>query len=313
MEEELKKISNTPKFNINLIPESEYERYNINPEDIKNELLLMSYGYKSNDYILVNPGNERLNSWPARLSLEEQPDGSLNFMVYPRHDLMKDLCNSDLTLKHNVAYKGAVLSDFVRNSILITGNAGRLLELETKSGEKELSFLSYDKKNERMESIPASLVEIPKEFLGVKFTDEQNMALKEGRRVIINYSPKMCDTFQYNAIRNSLCRENKIIKQVEQEDKYLYKLKKFNIPKKIFGVLLSKNQRTDLKNNKAIFVKGMIDPDGNNLNSYVKVSTKTQQLLFYNKNPDNVKERKTINSQVVPKITKTKKTTKNKL
>lgn len=72
------------QFDTNRIPESEYQKYGIKPEAIKDELNAMSYGYKSPHLLDITPNIDGVEyPMKARLSLEEQPDGSLKFVPHP--------------------------------------------------------------------------------------------------------------------------------------------------------------------------------------------------------------------------------------
>jgi len=71
-------------FDTNRIPESEYQKYGIKPENLEGELKAMSYGYKSPHLVDINPNIDGVDyPMKARLSLEEQPDGSLKFIPHP--------------------------------------------------------------------------------------------------------------------------------------------------------------------------------------------------------------------------------------
>ena len=73
------------QFDTSRIPESEYRKYDIKPQDIGGELKAMSYGYKSPHLVDINPNIEGVDyPMKAILSLEEQPDGSLKFIPHPQ-------------------------------------------------------------------------------------------------------------------------------------------------------------------------------------------------------------------------------------
>ena len=71
------------QFDTNRIPESEYQKYGIKPENLEGELKAMSYGINPH-LVDITPNIEGVDyPMKARLSLEEQPDGSLKFT--PHH------------------------------------------------------------------------------------------------------------------------------------------------------------------------------------------------------------------------------------
>ncbi len=73
------------QFDTSRIPENEYQKYGIKPENLENELKAMGYGYKSPHLVDISPKIEGVEyPMKARLSLEEQPDGSLRFTPHPQ-------------------------------------------------------------------------------------------------------------------------------------------------------------------------------------------------------------------------------------
>jgi hypothetical protein len=45
------------QFDMNRIPENEYQKYGIKPENLEGELKAMSYGYKSPHLVDINPNS----------------------------------------------------------------------------------------------------------------------------------------------------------------------------------------------------------------------------------------------------------------
>ena len=83
------------QFDTNRIPESEYQKYGIKPENLEGELKAMSYGYKSPHLVVISPKIEGVDyPMKARLSLKEQPDGSLKFIPHPLQDRKSTRLNS---------------------------------------------------------------------------------------------------------------------------------------------------------------------------------------------------------------------------
>ena len=99
------------QFDTNRIPESEYQKYGIKPEGLESELKAMSYGYKSPHLVDINPKIEGVDyPMKARLSLEEQHDGSLKFVPHPQQqqvDLEKP-------------FQGIMLPNDVKENLLAT-------------------------------------------------------------------------------------------------------------------------------------------------------------------------------------------------
>lgn len=60
----------------------------------------------------------------------------------------------------------------------------------------------------------------------------------------------------------------------------------FKIPDKVWNVELTRKQRADLQNGKAVLVEGIKGYDGNTIAQYVKANFNHGRLDFYNENPD---------------------------
>jgi hypothetical protein len=282
----------------NRIPESEYQKFGIKPEDLKDELKAMSYGYKSPHLVEINPNIEG-EGYPvkARLSLEEQPDGSLKFISHP-YQQQPDL---------DKPFQGIMLPDDVKKNLLETGNAGRVVELEPHTpGEKVPALVSIDKLTNRLEAVPLDKLTVSQNLKGTELSPEQQQSLKEGKKVLIEGmtskntigtdNPKKFDAYvQFNAAkggydfsyegldRNRYKQDNK--QEQGQEPN------KVRIPKKLLGVELNEKQQNSLREGKATYIQGMIqDAKGIPFNAYVKVNHEEGKLNFYKWNPDKAKK-----------------------
>jgi len=257
------------QFDTNRIPESEYQKYGIKPENLEGELKAMSYGYKSPHLVDINPNIEGVDyPMKARLSLEEQPDGSLKFISHPQQqqvDLEKP-------------FQGIMLPNDVKENLLATGNAGRVVELEPKPGEKVPSLISIDKLTNRLEAVPLDKLTVSQDLKGVELSPEQQQSLKEGKKVLVEEmtskktigteNPRKFDAYvQFNAAkggydffydgldRNKYKQNNKqgLEKGQNQEQQ-----NSVRIPKKLLGVDLTEDQQNKLRENKAVYVQGML-------------------------------------------------------
>lgn len=161
------------QFETNRIPESEYQKYSIKSENLEGELKAMSYGYKSPHLVNINPKIEGVDyPMKARLSLEEQSDGSLKFTPHP-YQLQVDL---------DKPFQGVMLPNDVKENLLATGNAGCIVELEPTLGEKVPSFVSIDKLTNRLEAVPLEKLTVSQSLKGAELSPEQQQALKEGKK-----------------------------------------------------------------------------------------------------------------------------------
>ena len=289
------------QFDTSRIPESEYRKYDIKPQDIGGELKAMSYGYKSPHLVDINPEIEGVDyPMKARLSLEEQPDGSLKFIPHPQQqqvDLEKP-------------FQGIMLPNDVKENLLATGKGGRVVELEPHTpGEKVPSLVSIDKLTNRLEAVPLDKLVISQNLKGAELSPEQQQALKEGKKVLVEEMtskktmgtdhPRKFDAYvQFNAAkggydfsydgldRNKYQQNNKQEQGQSQEQQ-----NGVRIPKKLLGVDLSEEQQNKLRDNKAVYVQGMLkDAKGEPFNAYVKVNHEKGKLDFFKWNPDKAKK-----------------------
>jgi len=290
------------QFDTNRIPESEYQKYGIEPENLEGELKAMSYGYKSPHLVDINPKIEGVDyPMKARLSLEEQPDGSLKFVPHPQQQQV------DL----DKPFQGIMLPNDVKENLLATGNSGRVVELEPRPGEKVPSLISIDKLTNRLEAVPLDKLTVSQNLKGTELSPEQQQALKEGKKVLVEEmtskstigteNPRKFDAYvQFNAAkggydfsydglgRNKYRQENKREQSQSQTDDQQNKVR---IPKKLLGVDLDDKQQNSLREGKSVYVQGMLkDEKGEPFNAYVKVNQEKGKLDFFKWNPDRAKK-----------------------
>lgn len=290
------------QFDTTRIPESEYQKYGIKPENLEGELKAMSYGYKSPHLIDINPKIEGVDyPMKARLSLEEQPDGSLKFTPHPYQNQV------DL----EKPFQGIMLPNDVKDNLLATGNGGRVVELEPRPGEKVPSLVSIDKLTNRLEAVPLDKLTVSQSLKGAELSPEQQQALKEGKKVLVEGmtskktigtdNPRKFDAYvQFNAAkggydfsydgldRNRYQQNNKKEQNQSQSQEQQNGVR---IPKKLLGVDLTEEQQNKLRDNKAVYVQGMMkDGKGEPFNAYVKVNHEKGKLDFLKWNPDKAKK-----------------------
>ena len=300
METKTEQKTEFKQFDTSRIPESEYQKYGIKPENVEGELKAMSYGYKSPHLVDINPKIEGVDyPMKARLSLEEQPDGSLKFIPHPQQqqvDLEKP-------------FQGVMLPNDVKENLLATGNSGRVVELEPRPGEKVPSLVSIDKLTNRLEAVPLDKLTVSQSLKGVELSPEQQQAVKEGKKVLVESmtskstmgteNPKKFDAYiQFNAAkggydfsydgldRNKYQQNNK-----QEQGQNQNQQNGVRITKKLLGVDLTEDQQNKLRDNKAVYVQGMVKDDkGQPFNAYVKVNHEKGKLDFFRWNPDKAKK-----------------------
>ncbi|MDR1201710.1 MAG: DUF3945 domain-containing protein [Tannerellaceae bacterium] len=291
------------QFDTSRIPESEYQKYGIKPENLEGELKAMSYGYKSPHLVDINPNIEGVDyPMKARLSLEEQPDGSLKFIPHPQQQQV------DL----DKPFQGIMLPDDVKENLLATGNSGKVVELEPHTpGEKVPSLVSIDKLTNRLEAVPLDKLTVSQNLKGAELSPEQQQALKEGKKVLVEGmtskntigtdNPRKFDAHvQFNAAKGGYdfsyegLDRNKYSQNSKQEQGQNQEQNQVRIPKKLLGVDLDEKQQNSLRENKAVYVQGMLkDAKGEPFNAYVKVNNEKGKLDFFRWNPDKAKKQGT--------------------
>ncbi len=261
----------------------------------------MSYGYKSPHLVDINPKIEGVDyPMKARLSLEEQPDGSLKFVPHP-YQQQVDL---------EKPFQGIMLPNDVKENLLATGNSGRVVELQpTPDGEKVPSLVSIDKLTNRLEAVPLDKLTVSQNLKGVELSPEQQQALKEGEKVLIEGmtskktigtdNPRKFDAYvQFNAAKggydfsyDGLDRNKYRQGNNEGQNQNGEQQNKVRVPNKLLSVNLSEKQQNSLREGKAVYVQGMLkDGQGEPFNAYVKVNNEKGKLDFFKWNPDRAKK-----------------------
>jgi hypothetical protein len=296
-------------MDVSKIDRADLERKGIKWDDVEPHLKAMSYGHKSGKLIEMNPemepGGMRIPT-KGRVSLEEQPDGSIKAIPH----YYQDKPNLDAPLR------GTMLDDEAKNNLTTTGNAGKVIELELTPGKKEPCYVTLDKLTNGLEVLPVSHIGPIDKIKGVELSEGQKLDFAAGRKVLIegmtsrsgtkfdgyvqvNASDKKFD-FTYDGLdRNRYAQENKEIRQQKKaegqetkkemaqgEDK-----KEVFIPKKLLGVELDEKQVKSLEAGKATYVKAMMkDGQDQPFNAWVKPNYEKGKLDFFRFNPDYAKK-----------------------
>ncbi|MFR3214853.1 MAG: DUF4099 domain-containing protein [Dysgonomonas mossii] len=226
----------------------------------------------------------------ARLSLRETAEGNLTLAI---HALRKEP-------ELDRPFYGTRLNEDDKQNLRQTGHAGRLVEIEPVKGEKMNAFVSIDKMTNELVAVRADRIKIPNEIKGVALNEQQKKDLAEGKGIYlkdmkskngVNFNA----TVQINADRRGLefkfDNANKLSQDQQQSNTNKQaqsqpQEKKFRIPTKLLGVELSQEQQDKLKENKTIYVTGMLDKKGETFNAYIKVNTEKEKLDFFKWNPD---------------------------
>lgn len=296
-------------LDVSKINRADLERKGINWEAMEPHLKAMSYGHKSNALIEMNPemepGGMRVPT-KGRISLEEQPDGSIK--TIPHYYQEKP--------NLNVPLHGTLLDNEAKNNLLATGNAGKVIELELTPSKKEPCYVILDKMTNGLEVLPVSQIGSIDKIKGVELSEGQKLDFAAGRKVLVegmtsrsgtkfdgyvqvNASDKKFD-FTYDGLdRNRYAQENKEIRQQKKAEGQETKKEvskgedkqQVFIPKKLLGVELDDKQIKSLEVGKATYVKAMMkDGQDQPFNAWVKPNHEKGKLDFYKWNPDYAKK-----------------------
>ncbi|MDL2244060.1 DUF3945 domain-containing protein [Parabacteroides sp. OttesenSCG-928-J18] len=296
-------------MDVSKIDRADLERKGIKWEDVEPHLKAMSYGHKSNKMVEMNPemepGGMRVPT-KGRISLEEQPDGSIK--AIPHYHQEKP--NLDAPLH------GTKLDDEAKANLLATGNAGKVVELELTPDKKEPCYVTLDKMTNGLEVLPVSQIGPIDKIKGIELSEGQKLDFVAGRKVLVegmtsrsgtkfdgyvqvNASDKKFD-FTYDGLdRNRYAQENKEIRQQKKAEGQETKKEvsqsddkqQVFIPKKLLGVELDEKQIKSLEAGKATHVKAMMkDGQDQPFNAWVKPNYEKGKLDFFKWNPDYAKK-----------------------
>lgn len=230
--------------------------------------------------IAVKAGNETIYT-DARLALRTNEDGEIGLAI---HNIRKEP-------KLDYPYLGYKFSDEEKTTLQTTGNLGKVVELTPKNGEPFSAYVSIDPLTNELVALRADRVSIPKEIKGVELTDQQYKDLVEGKAVkvegMLSRNNKPFDaTLQVNAEKKGVefVFDNSL--SYKQRHEQSQEQKHPRVPKKLCGLELSEKQQQALTNGATLYLKNMVDKQGQSFNAYVKLMPEENRLRFFRFNPD---------------------------
>lgn len=237
----------------------------------------MLQGRKTNQLIpiSISQGGAHVTT-DAKLSLRQEQDGSVSLRI---HGVKKEP-------ELDRPYFGHVFTEEDKNNLRETGHLGRVVDLYDRNNQQHPSFISIDPLTKEISSVRAKGVYIPDDANGVKLTDNEKQDLRDGKEIfvdgMVSKAGKEFDTYL----------------RVDANDRrvsYRFEEGLSNI-RKIGGVELNEQQKTDLIEGKTILVEGMVNKQTGELrDSYVKATDlETGKLQFSNFNPDSPAENREI-------------------
>jgi len=244
------------------------------------ELEKMLSWQKSNLVTIAIPIGDTTIYTDARLAFRTNEQGDIGLAIHPlRKEPQLDF-----------PYMGYKFSPEEKEQLLTTGNLGKTIEITPKNGEPFSAYVSIDPQTNEIIALRADRVNIPKEIKGVTLSDAQYKNLVEGKAVKVEgmtaKSGKSFNaTLQVNAERkgiefifgdNKSLRERQEHKQTQQQ----------GVPHKLCGLELSDKQREALDSGRTLYLKNMVDKEGNSFNAYVRMDKEQNRPRFYKWNPD---------------------------
>ena len=246
------------------------------------ELEKMLNWQKSNLVTIAIPMGDTTIYTDARLAFRTDENGNIGLAVHPlRKEPQLDF-----------PYMGHKFSPEEKEQILATGNLGKTIEITPKNGEPFAAYVSIDPQTNELSALRADRVNIPKEIKGVMLSDAQYKDLVEGKAVKVEgmtaKSGKSFDAIlQVNAEKKGIefIFDNKQgLKERQQHSQQQ------GAPRKLCGLELSDKQREALDSGRTLYLKNMVDKEGQPFNAYVKMDKEQNRPRFYKWNPDKKQE-----------------------
>ena len=246
------------------------------------ELAKMLNWQKSNLVTIAIPMGDTTIYTDARLAFRTDGEGNIGLAVHPlRKEPQLDF-----------PYMGHKFSPNEKEQLLATGNLGKTIEITPKNGEPFAAYVSIDPQTNELIALRADRVNIPKEIKGVTLTDAQYKDLVEGKAVKVEgmtaKSGKPFNaTLQVNAEKKGIefIFDNKQgLKERQQHSQQQ------GAPHKLCGLELSDKQREALDSGRTLYLKNMMDKEGQPFNAYVKMDKEQNRPRFYKWNPDKKQE-----------------------
>ena len=246
------------------------------------ELAKMLNWQKSNLVTIAIPMGDTTIYTDARLAFRTDGEGNIGLAVHPlRKEPQLDF-----------PYMGHKFSPEEKELLLATGNLGKTIEITPKNGEPFAAYVSIDPQTNELIALRADRVNIPKEIKGVTLSDAQYKDLVEGKAVKVEgmtaKSGKSFDaTLQVNAEKKGIefIFENKQgLKERQQHTQQQ------GAPRKLCGLELSDKQREALDSGRTLYLKNMVDKEGQPFNAYVRMDKEQNRPRFYKWNPDKKQE-----------------------
>ena len=239
---------------------------------------------KSNLLTIAVPISDTTIYIEARLAFRTDDNGNIGLAIHPlRKEPQLDF-----------PYMGYKFSPEEKEQLLATGNLGKTIEVTPKNGEPFSAYISIDPQTNEIIALRADRVNIPKEIKGITLSDAQYKDLVKGKAVKVEgmtaKSGKTFDaTLQINAERKGIefvFGDSKSLQDRQQQRQ----TQQQGAPRKLCGLELSDKQREALDSGRTLYLKNMVDKEGQSFNAYVRMDKEQNRPRFYKWNPDKKQE-----------------------
>lgn len=296
-EDYLPQQKNTTAIDPEKVDWKQLDRLGLSREQLEQsgELTNMLNWQKSNLVTIAIPMGDTTIYTDARLAFRTDGEGNIGLAIHPlRKEPQLDF-----------PYMGYKFSPEDKEQLLTIGNLGKTIEVTPKNGEPFAAYVSIDPQTNELVALRADRVNIPKEIKGVTLSDAQYKDLVEGKAVKMEgMTAKSGKTFnatlQVNAERKGIefiFDNNRGFKERQQQTQQQ------GAPRKLCGLELSAKQREALDNGRTLYLKNMVDKEGNSFNAYVRMDKEQNRPRFYKWNPD--KSQKNVKVEAVAEEHKT--------
>lgn len=225
-------------------------------------------------------------SMQARLSLRENPDGTVSIVPHP----IRREPNLD-------EYLNVKFPPEDQDNLKKTGNLGRVAEVvDPATGELIPSFISIDRLTNETVAVPVSAIRIPDEVKGVKLDPEQKAALSRGEGVYVEgmtakSGKKFNATLQINADKRGLDFHFGGQKKAQRQEQTQTadgapKERRLRIGKTLLGAEVKPEYKAGWEQNKWVYIEGMTDKKGQKFNAYVRPNHEKVKYDFSRKRPE---------------------------
>lgn len=224
----------------------------------------------------------------ARIALRQSEDGSLGLAI---HSIRKEP-------QLDFPYMGYRFSDEEKATLLHSGNLGKQVELTPKNGEPFKAYVSIDPQTNELVALRADRVIIPQEIKSVLLTEQQHQDLTEGKAVkvegMLSRHGKPFDaTLQVNADKRGIefiFNENLSFKERQRQSQKTREASPYGIPTTICKYQLTEKQQKALSEGRSLYLKNMVDKEGEIFSAYVRYDKEQSRPRFYRYNPDKKQE-----------------------